>query len=96
MNFIRRTAVFLILLAIFVIALVAASQNSGMVSLVFLDWSTWKWPVSWWVLSAFVVGIIVGITLNLVSNTRLRMHASKANRALKQSHSELDKMRAEA
>jgi len=95
MNLIKRLLIFFILLGVFVIALVAASQNSTMVSLVFLDWSTFEWPVSWWVLTAFVLGIVVGVTLNLVSNTKLRLHARKVNKELKKSHSELDQVRAE-
>lgn len=81
MKFIKRTLFILVVLMVAVIALLAAVDNSDEVALKFLDYESALWPVSWWILTAFVIGVVFGTALNLVSNTRLRMDARRADRA---------------
>ncbi len=93
MAFLKKWLVRLLILVVFITALLAASDNSSEVPLTFLDWQTPAWPVSWWVLSAFLLGTLFGILLNFVSNTRLRLDARKANKSVQKTVLELDRVK---
>jgi len=85
----------LVALILFVVALLAASDNSEEVSLTFLDFVTPSWPISWWVLSAFVCGVIFASLVNTWANTRLRLVARKANKMIEKTNRDIDIVRAE-
>ncbi|MBD3649357.1 MAG: LapA family protein [Pseudomonadales bacterium] len=80
MNFLKRWALRLLLVVVFLVALLAASDNSEMVSLSFLDWQTPPLPISWWMLLAFVIGTGFGLLLKTWSNTKLRYKARQAGK----------------
>jgi uncharacterized integral membrane protein len=90
MNFLKKWLFRIVLFVVFVVALLAASDNSQEVPLTFLDYQTPAWPVSWWMLLAFVVGVGFGLMLNFVSNTKLRMDARKASKTVAKTSKELD------
>lgn len=95
MSVIKRTIFILVALIAAVIALLAAVDNSDEVALKFLDYESPVWPISWWILTAFVIGVLFGAALNFVSNTRLRMDARRANKTTEGRTRELDRARAE-
>lgn len=95
MGFIKKTLFIFIALVAFLVALLAAADNSAEVALRFLEYETPVWPISWWMISAFVVGVIFGNLLNVVSNTRLRMDARRARKTADGRTQELDQARAE-
>ena len=95
MNFIKKWLFVLFMLSLFVVALLAAIDNSNKVALKFLIYETPDWPVSWWILAAFVMGTVFGIMLNLLSNARLRRHARAADKAAARRASELDRARSQ-
>jgi len=95
MAFIKKTLFIFIALIVFIVALLAAADNSAEVALKFLDYETPVWPISWWVLTAFVTGVLFGNLLNLVSNTRLRMGARQANKSANLRTKELDQAKAQ-
>ncbi len=95
MGFIKKTLFLFIALIVFLIALLAAVDNSAEVTLRFLEYETPVWPISWWMLSAFVIGVIFGNLLNLVSNIRLRMDARRARKTADGRTQELDQARAQ-
>ena len=74
-------------------ALVAASENSADVSLKFLDYRTPEWPVSWWVLIAFVIGLGLGSLLNFVSNTQLRLRYREAEKKIAATNRQMDNIK---
>lgn len=80
MNFLKKWTLRLLLVVVFLVALLAASDNSEMVRLTFLDFETPAWPVSWWMLLAFVLGVGFGLLLNAWSNIRLRYKARQAGK----------------
>ena len=94
MDFLKKTVFWITALIVFVVALLAAADNSDEVALKFLEYETPLWPISWWVLLAFVVGILFGNLLNFVSNTRLRMNARAANKTARNRTEEMDKLKA--
>ena len=96
MNLIKKWLFRLVLLIVFVIALLAASDNSHEVPLTFLEYQTPSWPISWWMLAAFVSGVLFGTLLNTWSNTRLRFSARTANQQAEKKSRELDKTKAES
>lgn len=96
MILLKRILTFAGAIVVFLIVLLAAADNSDTVTLKFLDLESWAWPISWWMMTAFVVGILVGAGLNLVSNTRLRMDARRAHKTAESRTKELDRVRAEA
>lgn len=95
MTFIKKLLVGVVALILFLLALLVAADNSNEVSLQFLEWQTWVWPISWWMLLAFVTGVLFGTVLNLVSNTRLRLDVRRANKAAAGRTRELDQAKAE-
>ncbi len=95
MNLIKKWLFRALLLIAFVAALLLASDNSTEVPLTFLDYQTPEWPISWWMLSAFVVGVLFGTLLNTWSNTRLRMSARSARIQVEKKTLELDRTRAD-
>ena len=95
MGFIKKTLFLFIALVAFLVALLAAADNSAEVALSFLEYETPVWPISWWMTSAFVVGVVFGNLLNVVSNTRLRMDARRARKTAVGRTQELDQARAQ-
>lgn len=81
----------IILLVVFIVALIAATGNSQEVALTFLGFHTPTVPLSWWVLAAFVVGVLFGMLVNFFTNTQLRMTARRATKAVEKTSRELDK-----
>lgn len=94
MAFIKKWLFRIFLLVVFVVAMLAASENSELVTLKFVDWQTWEWPVSYWMLCAFGLGLAFGILLNMVTNAKLRLASRTLTKAVQQSNKELDKARA--
>lgn len=94
MTFIKKWLFRLLLLIVCIVAFLAASDNSTEVTLVFLDSKSPKWPISWWILSGFVVGIGVGLMLNTVSTTRMKLEMRRTKRQVSQSNDALDGLRA--
>jgi len=95
MGFIKKTLFLFIALIAFLVALLAAADNSAEVALRFLEYETPVWPISWWMLTAFVVGVVFGNLLNLVSNTRLRLDARRARKTADGRTLELDQAKAQ-
>ena len=91
MNLIKKWLFRLLVVLVFVVAMLAASDNSTEVPLTFLEYETPEWPISWWMLSAFVIGVLFGTLLNTWSNTKLRINARSANKKVEKTVRELDK-----
>lgn len=83
-------------LIVFVVGISWASNNSDLVRLSFLEFETWEWPIAWWVLAAFVVGVFAGILMNTWTNVKLKRDARMARKDAEKGHKELDKVNARA
>ncbi len=94
MKLIKRWVFILLLFLVFVVAMVLASENSAEVSLRFLSYESPSWPVSWWMLTAFLVGVLFGSLLNLFSNTRLRLRRRTAEKQMIHTARKLDQQNA--
>jgi lipopolysaccharide assembly protein A len=81
MAVLKRWLFILVLVLVSLVALIAASYNNQEVPLRFLGYETAEWPISFWMFLAFVVGVLFGMLLNLVTNTRLRLDARRARKA---------------
>ena len=95
MNLIKKWLFRLLVVLVFVAAMLAASDNSTEVPLTFLEYKTPEWPISWWMLSAFVICVMFGTVLNTWSNTKLRINARSANKKVEKTVRELDKTKSE-
>ena len=62
-SFIARLA----LLAPGVAAFVLATENSDPVALRLLEFESEAWPISWWIVLSFFVGVLVGQVLSSAS-----------------------------
>ena len=62
-SFIARLA----LLALGVVGFVLATENSDPVTLRLLDFESEAWPISWWIVLSFFVGVLVGQVLSSAS-----------------------------
>lgn len=85
----------LVAVIVFVLVVLAASENSEEVVLSFLDYESVAWPVSWWMMVAFLSGLIVTSIWNLWTNSALRLAVRKANKRSSQTNQVLDQVRAE-
>lgn len=94
MNLVKKWAFRLVLFIVFLVALIAATDNSQEVALTFVGYKTRTAPLSWWVLAAFVLGIIFAMVINFFTNTKLRMAARKASRSAEKTNRALDKAKA--
>ena len=95
MGFIKKVLFLSIALVVFLIALLAAADNSTEVTLRFLEYESPVWPISWWMIAAFVVGVAFGNLLNVVSNTRLRMESRRERKIAQGRTKDLDKVKAQ-
>jgi uncharacterized integral membrane protein len=95
MGFIKKILFLSISLVAFLLALLASADNSTEVALRFLDYESPMWPISWWMLSAFVVGVFFGNLLNVVSNTRLRIEARSERKIAQGRTKDLDEVKAQ-
>jgi len=92
-----KTLLFLIIaIVLFFVVFLAAVDNSAAVALTFLDWSTPEVPVSWWVLAAFLLGVLCTAIVNAWSNAKLRLQARQANKKVTKINQDLDKAKAES
>ena len=84
----------LVAVIIFMLAVLVASENSEKVILSFLDYDSVAWPVSWWMMTAFLSGVIVASVWNLWTNSALRLAVRKANKRSDKTNQSLDQVRA--
>ena len=96
MSLIKKWLLRSLLFLVFMLVLLAASENSQSVALAFLDFKSPEWPVSWWMLSAFLIGLGFGLLLNVLTNTRLRRDVRRARKEAKTSYGALDQSKVQA
>ena len=95
MSFLRKALFSVFLVLFFLIALLASIDNSDAVALQFLSWRSPVWPLSWWMLLAFVLGMFLGVALSFYRNARLRFDVRNANKIAVDRTRQLDQIRAE-
>ena len=95
MGFVKKVLFLFIALVAFLVVLLASADNSEEVALRFLEYESPVWPISWWMISAFVVGVVFGNLLNVVSNTRLRMESRRERKIAQGRTRDLDKEKAQ-
>ena len=95
MKFLRNLVFKLVAVVLFFTVLLLASENSTEVALTFLEYSTPVWPISWWVLGAFLIGVIFASIINSWTNARLKLATRKVNTRIQKTNETLDKVKAE-
>ena len=65
---------------VFVVVLVAASDNSDPVTLKFLDWESDVLPLAWWVLGSFLAGWLFSSMFGYITTIGLRNQVRQANK----------------
>lgn len=93
MTFIRKMLLGIVLIVVFLVVVVASSDNSAPVALRFLDYGSPEWPLSWWILAAFVSGMLIGFLLTTWINFRMKIDNMRSQRELRKNKEELDKLR---
>lgn len=92
MKFLIRLCWVLLGVMLFCFALLAVNQTQ--VALRFLSWQTPEVSVFWWLLAAFVTGLLAGALGVGLSSLRLRLRQRSLGRELQASKGELQKLRA--
>ncbi len=92
MKFLIRMCWVLLAVALFCFALLAVNQDQ--VTLRFLSWQTPEVSVFWWLLAAFLLGLILGSVAVGLGSLRLRLKQRSLGRELQASRGELQKLRA--
>lgn len=85
--------VFWAVLAIILFFLAALAVNQDPVALHFLTWQSPEWSVFWWLLAAFLLGLLLGLLGITVLTTRLSLKNRKLSKQLGQAEQELHKVR---
>jgi putative membrane protein len=92
MRSLRKFLLVLFLMIVFILVLVAVTDNSSLVALTFLTYATPQWPIAWWILIAFLVGILFGYLMSLGSNVRSKVTALKSRRELEKTNTRLEQL----
>ncbi len=95
MKFVSRWLFILFLAVVAVVAVLAAYDNSSLVRLKFLEYESFEWPITFWMMTAFLIGVGFGLCLNVVANLRLRLGARKVERYAHKVEQQLDQQRSE-
>ena len=95
MTLLKRCLAGLLLAMVFVLAFLAAVDNSDPVALKFLGYASPRWSVSWWILCAFLAGAFCAFLAGLAANARLRLKARNASRLAAARARELAQLRAD-
>ncbi|MBT3426339.1 MAG: LapA family protein [Gammaproteobacteria bacterium] len=77
MSWIKKQLLKISLAITFLLVAVIASENSDAVQLRFLEFESPYWPVSWWLLTAFVAGFALGNVSKSWSNLRSKPSQSQ-------------------
>lgn len=96
MRSLRQFLLVLFLSIVFILVLVAVTDNSSLVALTFLSYATPQWPVAWWILIAFLIGILLGYLMSLGGNVRSKVTAMKSRRDLEKTNTRLEQMQQDA
>ncbi len=91
MTWLRRVLATLAALVLFVFALVAVNQEQ--ISLRFLGWQTPALSVFWWLLSALLLGLLLGLAGALGMTARRSMHNRRMRRQLDTANEEVQRLR---
>lgn len=79
--------------ALLVFFFAALAVNQEHISLEFLAWQTPRISVFWWLLAAFALGLLLGLLGITVLSTRLGFKNRSLSKRLKESDSELRRVR---
>lgn len=104
MTFIRRLLYFVILLLALGCMLILGllGQNQEQVALKLIDYETPAFSVFWWILAAFGAGLVLGLLLLFISNTKhvfdrrkLSKDLSKRDQRIAELTDEVDQLKVE-
>ena len=89
MGLFKRSLLRLFAGMLFVVVLVAASDNSDPVTLKFLDSETGALPVAWWLLGSFLAGWLLSSMFGYITTIGLRKQVRQTNKVNPQDNQEL-------
>ena len=72
MTWLKRTVFKLVLLVLFLLLFVLATENSSLVSLQLISLKSPELPLSWWLVGTFLVGLVLGNVWSSVAHWWLR------------------------
>lgn len=92
----KRLLIFIIALALAASVVFFTLENRTVTQLVFFGWSTPELPVALFVMSAFVVGLILGPLVSWWPQQRMRMRCNKQAKQLKAYEQQIKELQASA
>ena len=94
MRFLQKLGFYPVLVLVALSCFWFGIENSDDVSLVFFGYATVQAPVTLWVLSAFVLGVVFASFVNMWTNVGLRRDAAKVKSQLLKTNLAMDKVQA--
>lgn len=82
-----------VVLAVLLFCFALLAVNQTQVALHFLSWKTSEVSVFWWLLSAFLLGVVVSSVAFALTSLRLRLRQRSLGKELEASSKELRKLR---
>jgi uncharacterized membrane protein YciS (DUF1049 family) len=92
MTSLKKLLLALLLAIVFILVLIGVTDNSSLVALTFIDYSTPQWPIAWWVLIAFAMGVLLGYLIGFGGNVKTRIEVMKSRRELQKSNQRLEQL----
>ena len=93
MQWFRRSAAIAALLVVSIVVVVFVLENQGLVQVAFLGLQSPQWPLAVYLITAFVLGGLLGLAIQLPSLAISRARASGLRAELEQARKEVDSLR---
>lgn len=96
MQWLKRAVLIIVLLLVALATIDFMLENQQNISLQFLEKSSPEWPISLFIVIAFVLGSVLGIFIGWLITTRLRLRLMVQSNELNRYRKEVDKLRTQA
>ncbi|QJD57762.1 LapA family protein [Pseudomonas sp. gcc21] len=96
MQWLKRVALIIVSLLVALATLDFVLENQQGVSLQFLEMQSPEFPLSLFIVLAFIAGSLLGIFIGWLVTTRLRLRLMVQNNELNRHRKEIDKLRTQA
>lgn len=93
MNWVWKVLLGILFVVVALLGLLAMMDNDARVSLQFLEWRTPELSIYWWLLSAMLIGAVLGWTASAAASVRTRLAQRRTRRELAQSQDEVRRLR---
>ena len=93
MTWLWKALLAVLFVVVALLGVLATMDNDTEVALQFLDWTTPALSIYWWLLSATLLGAVLGWTVSATASVRTRLVQRRTRRELAQTQGEVERLR---